>query len=77
MLLSLSEDLLVRAIGDPSVNLGILDVVLSKVVGHISDPAAGFPQVHSNRGRKACTEEASSDFTPHGSLKFGVVRKSW
>jgi hypothetical protein len=48
MLLELAEDLLAQGIGDLGVDAGVLDVLVTQVVGHVFDPATGFQKMHGH-----------------------------
>jgi hypothetical protein len=48
MLFQVSKNLLPIGIGDLSVDAGVLDVLVTQVVGHVLDPAAGFQEMHGH-----------------------------
>ena len=48
MALQLGKDLLAQTGGDLGVNLGVLDVLMPEVIGHIFNALAGFQEVHGN-----------------------------
>src|SRR5688572_19626960 len=48
MLLELAEDLLAQGVGDLGVDAGVLDVLVTEVVGHVFNPAAGFQEMHGH-----------------------------
>lgn len=49
MLFELAEDLLTQGIGDLGVDAGVLDILVTEMIGHVLDPAAGFQQMHRHR----------------------------